>query len=102
MGLKLTGVLDFELPVLIKEIPQGDSQSLFLYPMLLGAVFALAGTPCSTPILAGIMAFCIPFCKHTASNYNAFLVLNRSGLNINSRRFLNFTSKKLERILQFF
>ena len=57
MGLKLTGVLDFELPVLIKEIPQGNSQSLFLYPMLLGAVFALAGTPCSTPILAGIMAF---------------------------------------------
>lgn len=57
MGLKLTGVLDFELPVLVKEIPKGDSQSLFLYPMLLGAVFALAGTPCSTPILAGIMAF---------------------------------------------
>ncbi len=57
MGLKLTGILDFELPVLIKEIPQGDAQSMFLYPVLLGAVFALAGTPCSTPILAGIMAF---------------------------------------------
>ena len=55
MGLKLTGFLDFEIPVLIKELPQG--QGSFLYPVLLGGVFALAGTPCSTPILAGIMAF---------------------------------------------
>ncbi len=54
-GLKLTGFLDFEIPVLIKELPQG--QGTFLYPVLFGAVFALAGTPCSTPILAGIMAF---------------------------------------------
>jgi len=30
---------------------------MVLYPILIGAVFALAGTPCSTPILAGIMAF---------------------------------------------
>ena len=30
---------------------------LYLYPILLGITFALAGTPCSTPILAGIMAF---------------------------------------------
>lgn len=57
MGLKLVGFLDFEFPVLIKEIPKGDSQSTVLYPIILGGVFALAGTPCSTPILAGIMAF---------------------------------------------
>ena len=57
MGLKLAGVLDFELPVVIKEIPQNKAQSIYLYPILLGAVFALAGTPCSTPILAAIMAF---------------------------------------------
>lgn len=57
MGLKLVGVLDFELPVVIKEIPQNKAQSTYLYPVLLGAVFALAGTPCSTPILAAIMAF---------------------------------------------
>jgi cytochrome c-type biogenesis protein len=55
MGLKLTGFLDFEIPVLIKELPQG--KGTVLYPMMLGGVFALAGTPCSTPILAGIMAF---------------------------------------------
>jgi cytochrome c-type biogenesis protein len=57
MGLKLTGVLDFELPVIVKEIPRGSAQNTFLYPVILGGVFALAGTPCSTPILAGIMAF---------------------------------------------
>ena len=57
MGLKLVGILDFELPVVIKEIPQNKAQSIYLYPILLGAVFALAGTPCSTPILAAIMAF---------------------------------------------
>lgn len=57
MGLKLAGFIDFELPIMIKEIPQGNSHSLILYPLILGSVFALAGTPCSTPILAGIMAF---------------------------------------------
>lgn len=57
MGLKLVGVLDFEMPVLIKEMPKNEGHSTFLYPLILGAVFALAGTPCSTPILAAIMAF---------------------------------------------
>ncbi len=57
MGLKLIGVLDFELPVMIKEMPKNDGRNTYLYPILLGGVFALAGTPCSTPILAGIMAF---------------------------------------------
>ena len=57
MGLKLVGFLDFELPVLIKEMPQNKTNSRILYPIFLGAVFALIGTPCSTPILAGIMAF---------------------------------------------
>lgn len=57
MGLKLVGILDFEMPVLIKQMPQNNGTNLYLYPILLGAVFALAGTPCSTPILAGIMAF---------------------------------------------
>ena len=57
MGLKLVGLLDFELPVIVKQMPQNHGTNTFLYPVLLGAVFALAGTPCSTPILAGIMAF---------------------------------------------
>lgn len=57
MGLNILGVLDFSLPVLIKEIPQSTGRNVVLYPILIGAVFAIAGTPCSTPILAGIMAF---------------------------------------------
>lgn len=57
MGLNIIEVLDFNLPVVIKQIPQNSGQSTVLYPMLIGAIFALAGTPCSTPILAGIMAF---------------------------------------------
>lgn len=57
MGLNIIGALDFSLPVIIKEIPQSSGKNMVLYPILIGAVFALAGTPCSTPILAGIMAF---------------------------------------------
>ncbi len=57
MGLNIVGVLEFQMPVLIKEIPQNNFNNDFLYPILLGAVFAIIGTPCSTPILASIMAF---------------------------------------------
>lgn len=57
MGLNILGVLDFNMPVLIKQIPQSSGKNMVLYPILIGAVFAIAGTPCSTPILAGIMAF---------------------------------------------
>ena len=57
MGLKLLGFLDFETPRIIKAMPQNSTNSIIVYPVLLGMTFALAGTPCSTPILAGIMAF---------------------------------------------
>ncbi len=57
MGLKLLDILDFEFPVIVKSIPKNNGGYSFLYPFLIGMVFALAGTPCSTPILAGIMAF---------------------------------------------
>lgn len=57
MGLNIIGILDFNMPVIIRQIPQSTGKNMVLYPMLIGAVFALAGTPCSTPILAGIMAF---------------------------------------------
>ena len=55
--LKLINVLDFELPPIIKRMPKGNAHSLFLYPFVIGALFALASTPCSTPILVGIMSF---------------------------------------------
>ena len=57
MGLKLIGILDFELPVIIKQMPNNNGTNTVLYPIILGAAFALVGSPCSTPILAGIMAF---------------------------------------------
>lgn len=57
MGLKLLDILNFETPTIIKAMPVNSTNSIFLYPLLLGITFALAGTPCSTPILAGIMAF---------------------------------------------
>ena len=57
IGLKIIGILDFEIPVIIKSMPQNNTSSLVVYPLLLGIAFALAGTPCSTPILAGIMVF---------------------------------------------
>lgn len=55
-GLNLVGLLDINFPVLVKKFPQNNKTNSFLYPMLLGVVFAFATTPCSTPILAGIMA----------------------------------------------
>ena len=57
IGLKITEVLDFEIPTIIKSMPTNNTSSLVLYPILLGIAFALAGTPCSTPILASIMVF---------------------------------------------
>ncbi len=56
-GLNLLGVLQFNFPVIVKQMPRGDAHSLFVYPVVLGALFALAATPCSTPILVGIMSF---------------------------------------------
>lgn len=57
MGLNVVGIIDINIPVLIKQMPTSNNRGIVLYPMLLGIIFAVAGTPCSTPILAGIMAF---------------------------------------------
>ena len=57
LGLKLLNIIEIDVPVIVKSMPQNKTNSIFLYPVLLGMAFALAGTPCSTPILAGIMAF---------------------------------------------
>lgn len=55
-GLNLIGVMEINFPVLIKKFPEKEGNDIILFPMLIGAFFALAATPCSTPILAGIMA----------------------------------------------
>lgn len=55
-GLDLVGIIELNFPALIKKIPQNNTHSIFLYPLVIGMVFALASTPCSSPILASIMA----------------------------------------------
>ena len=56
-GLNLLGLVELNLSPIVKRIPKGNSTSLFIYPFIVGALFAFAASPCSTPILAGIMSF---------------------------------------------
>ena len=56
-GLNLLGLIELNISPLVKKFPKGNSTSLFLYPFIIGAMFAFAASPCSTPILAGIMGF---------------------------------------------
>lgn len=55
-GLDLLGVIQLNFPTLIKKMPQNNTNSIFVFPVLIGMVFAIAATPCSSPILASIMA----------------------------------------------
>lgn len=57
MGLNLLNVIELNFSPIVKRIPKGNSASLFIYPFLIGLLFAFAMSPCSTPILAGIMGF---------------------------------------------
>ena len=57
MGLHLLGLVEVPIPSVMKKLPKGNSASLFIYPMFIGLLFAFATSPCSTPILAGIMGF---------------------------------------------
>lgn len=56
-GLNLLNLIELNLSPIVKRIPKGNSTSLFIYPFIVGALFAFAASPCSTPILAGIMSF---------------------------------------------
>ncbi|MBQ8848133.1 MAG: cytochrome c biogenesis protein CcdA [Candidatus Gastranaerophilales bacterium] len=57
MGLNLLNIVELNFTPIVKRIPKGNSTSLFIYPFLIGVLFAFASSPCSTPILAGIMGF---------------------------------------------
>ena len=104
IGLKITDILDFEIPVIIKSMPQNNTNSLVLYPLLLGIAFALAGTPCSTPILAGIMVFAAIGKNLAASVIMLFLFAIGQGIILilagiftstikNIKKFSNITDK---------
>ena len=56
LGLNLLGFLDIQFPSIVKKMPQNKTGGLFLFPFIVGAFFALASSPCSSPILASIMA----------------------------------------------
>ena len=56
-GLHMLEIIEIPIPVIVKTLPQNKSNDLILYPMLIGAMFAFATTPCSIPILAGILAY---------------------------------------------
>ncbi len=56
MGLNLVGFIDINFPAIVKKMPQNRNGGLILFPFLVGAFFALASSPCSSPILASIMA----------------------------------------------
>ncbi len=59
MGLNLLNIIEIPLPTIISRMPKGNGTSLFIYPFLIGVIFAFAMSPCSTPILAGIMSFAV-------------------------------------------
>ncbi|MBD5402195.1 cytochrome c biogenesis protein CcdA [bacterium] len=100
MGLKIVGVIEFVLPVMIKEIPQNKMQNDFLYPLLLGAVFALIGTPCSTPILASIMAFASISAKISNAIIMLFLFSIGQGLILIIAGFVTSKIKTSEKFYQ--
>lgn len=55
-GLTMVGIIELNIPNFIKKMPQNEKGGLFIYPLLIGIVFALTSSPCSTPILASVMA----------------------------------------------
>ncbi len=57
LGLNLLGVLDIHFPAIVKKIPQNKNNGLVIFPFLIGAIFALASSPCASPVLVSIMAF---------------------------------------------
>ncbi|MCR5261497.1 MAG: cytochrome c biogenesis CcdA family protein [Candidatus Gastranaerophilales bacterium] len=59
LGLQLVGVLDLQIPVIVKKFPQNTSTGLFWYPFIIGILFAFISSPCSSPVLAGIMALAV-------------------------------------------
>ena len=59
LGLNLLGIIEINFPSVVKKMPQNTKGGLFLFPFLIGSLFALASSPCSSPILASIMAFAV-------------------------------------------
>ena len=100
MGLKILGFLEFDLPPIIKEIPKNEFNNDFLYPLILGAVFFFFGTPCSTPILASIMAFASISAKISSAVIMLFLFSIGQGLILILAGFITSKIKTSEKFYQ--
>lgn len=55
-GLAMIGIIEINIPNFIKKMPQNTKGGIFIYPFIIGIIFALTSSPCSTPILASVMA----------------------------------------------
>lgn len=71
LGLQLAGIIDLQLPTIVKKIPQSNSTSRFWYPFLIGVLFAFLAAPCASPILLAIMAMA----TKTSDYLTAFFML---------------------------
>ena len=56
-GLYMLEIIEIPMPIIVKTLPQNKNNNIVVYPMLIGMLFAFATTPCSTPILAAILAY---------------------------------------------
>ena len=57
LGLYMLEIIEIPIPVIVKQLPKNNNNDIILYPMFIGMLFAFATTPCSTPILAAILAY---------------------------------------------
>lgn len=57
LGLHLLNVIEIPFPNFVKKMPDNSSNTgLFVYPFIVGILFAFMSSPCSSPILVTIMA----------------------------------------------
>lgn len=71
LGLHLLNVIEIPFPNFVKKMPQDSSSGLFVYPFIVGMIFAFMASPCSSPILVFIMAIA----TKSGSYRDSFLLL---------------------------
>lgn len=67
LGLHLLKVVEIPFPNFVKKMPQNSSAGLFVYPFIVGMLFALMASPCSSPMLVFIMALAAKSANFTVS-----------------------------------
>ena len=72
LGLHLVNVIEIPFPNFVKKMPENtDNTGLFVYPFIIGMLFAFMSSPCSSPILVTIMAIA----AKSSGYLSAFLLL---------------------------